>query len=103
MITNSNIGKSNTIIFTATKQTAVTTMILCNTGATPDTISLYIVKSGGVPSNVNTILSNLQLIANDTFVCDTERIILDAGDTVRAISTTGNTQMTVSVMELASQ
>lgn len=102
MINNSNIGKSNTIIYTATKQTAITTMILCNTGSSPDTITLYIVKSGDTPSNTNTILSNLQLIANDTFVCDTERIILDAGDSIRAVSTVGTTQITVSVMELAS-
>lgn len=100
MIQNKVINVANTTVYQAQKQSALTTVIFCNTGTETDTITVYAVKNGGTPTASNTIINNLQMLENDTFVFDTEKLILDEGDSLAAHSTKGTTTATVSVMEL---
>ena len=100
MIQNKVINVADTTVFEAQKQSALTTVIFCNTGTKTDTLTVYIVKDKDTPSNNNIILNKLQLVADDTFVLDTERLILETGDALVAKSINGTTVATVSVMEL---
>lgn len=81
---------SATTILTASGNVATTTMIFCNTTAAAATLTIYIVPSAGSPGDSNTIIKSLSIIAYDTYVFDTSKLILANGDTVRAISDTNN-------------
>ena len=77
---------------------AITTIIVCNTGApdlTDETVNsanltLNLVASGGVSSATNTIVTNLTVPAGETVFFSDERIVLSAGDQIRATASTGN-------------
>jgi hypothetical protein len=58
-------------------------MYLCNTTGSSVTANVYLVPAGGTPAACP-IFSNLTISAGDTHVSDTERIILDAGDSIWA-------------------
>jgi len=77
---------------------AVTSIIICNTGApnlTDETINaanltLNLVLSGGVSTDTNTIVKNLTIPAGETVFFSDERIVLNAGDQIRATSSAAN-------------
>lgn len=66
------------------QDSAITSIILCNiTGATPATVSIYIVKDGDTPDNTNysnLIVNALVVPAGETVFFSDERIVLDGGD-----------------------
>jgi len=67
------------------QQSAITTMIFCNTGTVVSTneatnaigISVYLVKSGGVDNATKSLIIN-----NETVIFSEERIVLDSDDWV---------------------
>ena len=79
-------GSSNPNASTNPGQTsAITTMILCNTGA-PDLtdesvntvlVNIYLVKNGDTADTDNLIVSNLTVPAGETVFFSDEKIILD--------------------------
>jgi hypothetical protein len=86
-LTNSLVASSGTVIFYAGSEQAITTVILCNTDASTDTvIDVYAVANGGVTGASTLILNNLSLPAKETFVMDSEKLILDVGDQLVAVS-----------------
>lgn len=79
---------------------AITTIIVCNTG-TPDltdetvnsanlTLNLTSYAQGLSSSATNTIVTNLTIPAGETVFFSDERIVLSAGDQIRATASTGN-------------
>jgi hypothetical protein len=79
-------------IFTATFQTAITTVMFCNiTTSTDATIKVYAVASGLNPSPSTQVINNVTVPVGETFVLDTERLILDAGDALWATASVSNT------------
>jgi hypothetical protein len=73
------------------QQSAITTMIFCNTGTVVPTnettnaigISVYLVKSGGVDNATKSlIINNLTIPAGETVIFSEERIVLDNDDWV---------------------
>ena len=79
---------------------AITTIIVCNTGA-PDltdetvnsanlTLNLTSYAQGLSSSATNTIVTNLTIPAGETVFFSDERIVLSAGDQIRATASTGN-------------
>jgi len=77
---------------------AITTMILCNTGA-PNladetvnsvNVNIYLVKSGSSYSASNLIVSSLIVPAGETVFFSDEKIILDGGDEVWVGTSTGS-------------
>jgi hypothetical protein len=77
---------------------AITTMILCNTGA-PNladetvnsvNVNIYLVKSGSSYSTSNLIVSSLIVPAGETVFFSDEKIILDGGDEVWVGTSTGS-------------
>lgn len=87
--------------------TAITTMILCNTGSvtlSDETINsvnvnVYLVKSGSSYSASNCIVSNLIVPAGETVFFSDEKIVLDSGDAVYVGTSVANT-LTVTVSSL---
>ena len=81
---------SATTILTASENVATTTMIFCNTTASAATLTVYVVPNGGSVDDTTTIIKTLSIIAYDTYVFDTSKLLLSNGDTVKAISNTNN-------------
>ena len=100
-ITNNFIDATFTTLYTSTGDTAVTSMIFCNYAdvdniSSPDGsvltdadtfLDLHIVPNGGSASDQNKILHQLKIPAGETFIMDSERLVLENGDTIVAQTT----------------
>ena len=80
-ITLSNISQP---LFTSVGTNAITVIYICNAGSTSVQFNLFAVPSGNVASMNNVIYAGVALTTNDTYVIDTEKIILDNGDAIHA-------------------
>jgi len=73
-------------VFTATADTAVTTIHLCNISSAADaSINIYLLPSDGsttVPTENNKLYNQLTVQATDTYIIDTEKLILANGDKI---------------------
>ena len=73
-------------VFTATADTAVTTIHLCNISSAADaTLNIYLLPSDGsttVPTENNKLYNQLTVQATDTYIIDTEKLILANGDKI---------------------
>ena len=89
MAINSSVIASTTTtrIFLASGDQAITTIIFCNfDSSTAATFDAYAVPNGGVVSTATQILKSVSLPATETFVMDTEKLILANGDALWAQS-----------------
>ena len=104
-ITNNFIDATFTTLYTSTGDTAITSMIFCNYADTDNIASppapapgnvltdadtfldLHVVPSGGSASDENKILHQLKIPGGETFIMDTERLVLENGDTIVAQTT----------------
>jgi hypothetical protein len=94
MAINNTIVASTTTtrLLLATSQQAVTTMIFCNASASTDaTVSVYAVPYGSNPSVATQIINKVEIPATETFVLDTERLILENNDAIYAQASEPNT------------
>ena len=72
-------------VFQASEDTAVTTIHLCNITSEDATVNVYILKSDGsttVPTENMKIYNSLTIEAQDTYVIDTEKMILATNDKI---------------------
>ena len=73
-------------VFTATADTAVTTIHLCNISSAADaSVNIYLLPSDGsttVPTENNKLYNQLSIQATDTYIIDTEKLILANGDKI---------------------
>ena len=112
-IVNGQIATTDTTLLTvpATKRYAITTMLFCNTasvdtGGSNDTnFDLHIIPSGQAKGNTNPnsnqVCNNLVVAGADTFTFDTEKLVLEAGDSIVAVSQSpANLVATVSYLEV---
>jgi hypothetical protein len=110
-ISNTTIGSTNTVIYTAGSASAITTIIVCNTAtfnpATPLTgqtnLYLYAVPSADVSGTAtvakHTIVNGLPIPAGETVSFEQERMVLSAGDIIVAKSDSpANLVVTVSTL-----
>lgn len=88
---------------------AITTMVLCNTGAVNITdesvntvnVSIYLVKNGDTTGTDNLIVSNLTVPAGETVFFSDEKIILESGDQIWiGTSASGLITATISSLEV---
>ena len=73
----------NIVYGTSTSTKAVTAIYLCNVSGSMATANVFLVPAGSDPGNCH-IYSNLNIASSDSQISDTERIILDAGDSIWA-------------------
>lgn len=96
-ILNTTVQATPTTVLTASGNTVATVLYLCNGGGSNVTFSVYVVPSGGSANGTNIIYSDVPLATKDTYVIDTEKLILGNGDTVRVTaSSAGSVICTVS-------
>lgn len=83
MITNFPVGTSTTTAaFTATGDVAVTVIYICNTSATDGDVDVYLVPNGATVGSQHLIYKNLIIRSNDTYIIDSEKLILGNGDRI---------------------
>ena len=92
-------------VFAATADTAVTSIHLCNLTAEDANIDIYLLPNDGsttVPTENNKIYNTLAIQAKDTYIIDTEKMILSNGDKiyVQNADSTGQVIVTVSTIGL---
>jgi hypothetical protein len=84
------------------QQYAVTSMFFCNVTDEESVLQVYIVSDNSSPTNTNKIIHNLTISPGDTFTFDTEKIILDSGDSIQANQgQSGGISCTVSYVRVA--
>jgi hypothetical protein len=87
----SSIANSNTTVLTVSQgqRWRVETLVLCNYGASAETLTVYVVPSGSAAGNSNTIVKSLSLASAETWVFG-EPLCLSSGDSIIAIGSTGS-------------
>jgi hypothetical protein len=87
-------------LFTASTGTehAVTTIMFCNTNAVTDAyLDVWVVPFGGVPNDTtNQILKSVFIPATETFVMESEKLILGSQDSIWAQSQPSGTNNLIS-------
>lgn len=89
-IAQQTIGTSATTIYTSSNSSAITAIYLMNDDASAVTVQVHVVPNGNTASASNKIIKDLTIAAADTYIIDTERLILDNGDTIQASASTGS-------------
>lgn len=103
MISQSVIANSDTVLLTAPALTTLGTacLMLCNTNAASETVSVHIVKSTDtIIATTNMILCEVTIQGKDTLIINMEKFVLEEGDRISAIGTVGN-YVTATVSYLA--
>ena len=79
-ITNYQVGTGiGSAAFTAGADTAVTVMYITNKTDGAGTVDIYVVPNGDSVSANHLVYSQLSIQARDTYVVDTEKMILETG------------------------
>lgn len=76
---------ANNWLFKASADTAVTSIHLCNITATDATVNIYLLPDDGSsagPTEANKLYNALTIQATDTYIIDTEKMILSSGDKI---------------------
>lgn len=81
---------ANVLYSTATASKAVTAVYLCNTSGGTVTANVYVVPAGSNDIGNCVIYSNVSIASSDSQIADTERLILEAGDSIWANCSVAN-------------
>lgn len=74
-------------VYTSSGTNAAMTFYVANYSTTANAMfSIWAVPSGGTPSNLNVLYSNISVSSGDTYLASTERLFLDNGDQIYARS-----------------
>ena len=87
-------------IFQATENSAVTSIHLCNISSTDATVNIYLLPSDGsttVPTENNKLYNTLTIQATDTYIIDTEKLILGNGDKLYIVCPDSSAQVVATV------
>ena len=85
-ISQATVGTSATTIFTSVGNTATTAMFFMNDNGSTRQLTVFIVKSGGTAGATNTITKAIDVTGGNTYVINTEKIVLANGDTIQALA-----------------
>jgi hypothetical protein len=83
-IAQATITTSTATLFTSSGTNAITALYLMNDHSGTVTVQLHIVPSGDLIGNANKIIKDLPIASGDTYVIDTERLVLGNGDKIQA-------------------
>lgn len=86
-------------IYQSNNQNAVTAIMFCNNSPINTSLSMWMVPSGQALATSMQVLAGISMPAGETFSIDSERFILENGDSVYAQVVDSNTvQATISYM-----
>ena len=77
-------------VYTSSGTTAITAMYMCNYSGSTVTVTVHVVPDGGTADNTNIIYKDIDIISADTFLLDTERLVLDNNETVQVAASAGS-------------
>jgi hypothetical protein len=101
-IRNTQIATIPTQIFLADQQQAITTMVFCNVSTLTTTVSVFAVPFGASAGITTQIINEVEIPPTETFVMDTERLVLEDNDTIQAQSSLNN-GITATVSSVSTQ
>ena len=92
-------------IYEATADTAVTSIHMCNITSSDATVNIYLLPEDGsttVPTEENKMYNTLTIKATDSYIIDTEKMILGNGDKiyVQNVDSSGQVIVTISTIGL---
>ena len=96
-IATGNVTTTAASVYTSSGNTAVTFLSLCNYSAANVTANVFVVPNSGSPGNLNAVLSEILIQANDTYqlYAGNEKLVLGNGDSVQANANVDNAVATV--------
>ena len=80
------IGTSATTVYTSSGQTAITAMFFMNDNASARTLTIHVVQNGSSAGTTNTIVKNISIDGADSYVINTEKLVLSDGDTIQCVA-----------------
>ena len=83
-IVNTSLTTSAANIHASSGNTVVVTVYLCNTDTVARTVNMYLIPAAGTASSSNQIIKNLSIAASDTYIMNTERLVLANGEMLQA-------------------
>lgn len=89
-IINANLTSSVSTLYTSSGNSAMVVAYFCNYGNATQVLNVYTVPSGASANVINKIYSNVTITAGDTFILDSEKILLSNGDSIQGNCTTNN-------------
>jgi hypothetical protein len=84
------IGTGATTVYTSSGTTAITCMFFMNDNAASRTLSVHVVQSGGSIANTNQIVKTITIDPADSYVINTEKLVLSNGDTIQCTASVGS-------------
>lgn len=92
-----NVTTAAANIYVSSGDTAVTFLSICNYSAGNVTANVFVVPAGDTAGNLNTVLSQIEIAANDTyqFYAASEKLVLSNNDSIQANANANNTITTV--------
>lgn len=85
-ITQGTVSSSGTSVYTSSDATAITAVFFMNDHTGTVVLDVHIVKSGDSAAASNKIIKSLSINAADSYVLDTEKLLLDNGDALYVIA-----------------
>jgi hypothetical protein len=95
---NTAILATNTTLASGSGDRAITTIIVCNTGGTNRTLTLYAVANGNSANATTMIVNALSIPAGETVSFDQEKMVLSTGDLIIAVGDSTGLSATVSTL-----
>lgn len=83
-IINTTLNTSVANIYASSGNSVVVTAFFCNTDASARTFNLYAVPAAGTAGTGNQILKSVTVNAGDTYIMNSERLVLANGETLQA-------------------
>jgi hypothetical protein len=65
-------------------------MFFMNDNAAARTLNVHVVQSGGSIANTNQIVKTINIDAADSYVINTEKLVLSNGDTIQCTASVGS-------------
>ena len=87
-------------IYEATADTAVTSIHMCNITSSDATVNIYLLPEDGsttVPTEENKMYNTLTIKATDSYIIDTEKMILGNGDKIYVQNVDSSGQVIVKI------
>jgi hypothetical protein len=81
---NTTLTTSAANIYASSGNSVVVTVYLCNTDTVARTVSLFAVPAAGTASGSNQIIKDLSIAPSDTYIMNTERLVLANGEMLQA-------------------
>lgn len=85
-ITQTAVGTSATTVFTSVNNMATTALFFMNNNGSARNLTIHVVKSGASAAASNVIVKAIAVAGGDTYVINTEKLVLANGDTVQAVA-----------------